>query len=154
MFEARPQMIMNHSLPQESPFDGAAARQVKKAYTEIDKLSIRIGIALRQGGQRSRVAHIVSQLGVTDSLTSLFQTVSHCQIICFVLHGKVKIYVVALSGINLSIYYIYTTAFRLFFTSGFSWLFLIALQTRRKNKGRWQTVRTREMISSLCLFVL
>ena len=104
MFEARPQMIMNHSLPQESPFDGAAARQVKKAYTEIDKLSIRIGIALRQGGQNSLLAPTVSQPRVAASLTSLFQTVSHCQIICFVLHGKVKIYVVALSGINLSIY--------------------------------------------------
>ena len=104
MFEAPPQMIMNHSLPQESPFDGAAARQVKKAYTEIDKLSIRIGIALRQGGQNSLLAPTVSQLRVAASLTSLFQTVSHCQIICFVLHGKVKIYVVALSGINLSIY--------------------------------------------------
>jgi len=33
---------------QESPFDGAAARQVKRAYTEIDKLSIRVGIALRR----------------------------------------------------------------------------------------------------------
>jgi len=33
---------------QESPFDGAAARRVKQAYTEIDKLSIRVGIALRR----------------------------------------------------------------------------------------------------------
>jgi len=33
---------------QESPFDGAAARRVKRAYTEIDKLSIRVGIALRR----------------------------------------------------------------------------------------------------------
>jgi len=36
------------SFLQESPFDGVAARQVKRAYTEIDKLSIRIGIALRR----------------------------------------------------------------------------------------------------------
>ena len=136
MFEARPQMIMNHSLPQESPFDGAATRQVKKAYTEIDKLSIRIGIALRQGRPKSLNAPTVIRPGVTASLTSLFQTVSHCQIICFVLHGKVKIYVVALSGINLSIYIsiLLHTAFRLFFISGFSWLFLTALQRRRKNK--------------------
>ena len=35
------------SMCQDSPFDGPATRQVKKAYTEIDKLSIRIGIALR-----------------------------------------------------------------------------------------------------------
>jgi len=33
---------------QESPFDGAATRRVKRAYTEIDKLSIRVGIALRR----------------------------------------------------------------------------------------------------------
>merc|ERR1719348_84767 len=31
------------SFLQESPFDGAAARKVKRAYSEIDKLSIRIG---------------------------------------------------------------------------------------------------------------
>ena len=37
------------SMCQDSPFDGPATRQVKKAYTEIDKLSIRIGIALRWG---------------------------------------------------------------------------------------------------------
>lgn len=36
------------SFLQESPFDGVAARQVKRAYTEIDKLSIRVGIALRR----------------------------------------------------------------------------------------------------------
>ena len=83
----------------------------------------------------------MSQLGVTARLTSLFQTVSHCQIICFVLHGKVKIYVVALSGINLSLFIylvLLNTAFRLFFTSGFSWLFSITLQRRRKNKGMCQ----------------
>ena len=137
MFEARPQMIMNHSLPQESPFDGAAARQVKKAYTEIDKLSIRIGIALRQGGQNSLLAPTVSQLRVAASLTFLFQTVSHCQIICFVLHGKVKIYVVACQALTF-LYILLHTAFRLFFISGFSWLFLTVLQRRRKNKGRWQ----------------
>lgn len=36
------------SFLQESPFDGATARQVKRVYTEIDKLSIRIGVALRR----------------------------------------------------------------------------------------------------------
>ena len=39
------------SMCQDSPFDGPATRQVKKAYTEIDKLSIRIGIALRWVGE-------------------------------------------------------------------------------------------------------
>lgn len=36
------------SFLQESPFDGTAARQAKRVYTEIDKLSIRVGIALRR----------------------------------------------------------------------------------------------------------
>jgi len=33
---------------QESPFDGAAARQAKRVYTSIDKLSVRVGATLRR----------------------------------------------------------------------------------------------------------
>ena len=33
---------------QESPFDGIAARKAKRVYSEIDKLSIRVGVALRR----------------------------------------------------------------------------------------------------------
>jgi len=33
---------------QESPFDGAAARQAKRVYSSIDKLSVRVGTTLRR----------------------------------------------------------------------------------------------------------
>lgn len=36
------------SFLEESPFDGVAARQVKRAYSSLDKLSIRVGVALRR----------------------------------------------------------------------------------------------------------
>ena len=56
------------SMCQDSPFDGPATRQVKKAYTEIDKLSIRIGIALRWvgGTWRGRVLPDLTRCFVGD----------------------------------------------------------------------------------------
>ena len=94
---------------QESPFDGAAARHVKKAYSSIDKLSIRVGVALRYDQQLHCRMLLIAIL--------YLQALSNGQTFCCLLHGKLR-------QIRNFLYFFC----RLFFIFGSSLFFLAELQ--------------------------